>query len=167
MLKQGVHPKIVQERLGHTSIQTTLYTDSHVAPGLQEAAAESFDKLLSPKYNGEGESLEEHYQQIIGRNAFCKASLAKISFGRGDRVVYGAALEKRSPIISERGFESHPLRGEVLEWSNRHAWRACVGFSRPWVRIPPSPPITSNSVRTQRYHKEYKLGVYWIHSDPD
>jgi hypothetical protein len=25
-------------------------------------------------------------------------------------VVYGAALEKRSPIISERGFESHPLR---------------------------------------------------------
>ena len=55
-------------------------------------------------------------------------------------MVYGAALEKRSPIISERGFESHPLRGEVLEWPNRHAWRACVGFSRPWVRIPPSPP---------------------------
>jgi putative endonuclease len=25
-------------------------------------------------------------------------------------VVDGAALEKRSPIISERGFESHPLR---------------------------------------------------------
>jgi hypothetical protein len=49
--------------------------------------------------------------------------------GRGDRVVYGAALEKRSPIDSERGFESHPLRGEVLEWSNRHAWRACVGVS--------------------------------------
>ena len=54
---------------------------------------------------------------------------------------YGAALEKRSPIISERGFESHPLRGEVLEWSNRHAWRACVPIaSGPWVRIPPSPP---------------------------
>ncbi len=42
-------------------------------------------------------------------------------------MVYGAALEKRSPINSERGFESHPLRGEVLEWSIRHAWRACVG----------------------------------------
>ncbi len=42
-------------------------------------------------------------------------------------MVYGAALEKRSPVNSERGFESHPLRGEVLEWSNRHAWRACVG----------------------------------------
>jgi integrase len=51
MLKQGVHPKIVQERLGHASVQITLDTYSHVAPGLQEAAAESFDKLVSPKYN--------------------------------------------------------------------------------------------------------------------
>ncbi len=25
-------------------------------------------------------------------------------------MVYGAALEKRSPVIPERGFESHPLR---------------------------------------------------------
>jgi len=61
MLKQGVHPKIVQERLGHASIQITLDTYSHVAPGLQEAAAESFDKLVSTKYNGEAEPLKEHY----------------------------------------------------------------------------------------------------------
>jgi len=63
MLKQGVHPKIVQERLGHTSIQITLDTYSHVAPGLQEAAAESFDKLVSPKYNDtcENESVGRHY----------------------------------------------------------------------------------------------------------
>jgi integrase len=61
MLKQGVHPKIVQERLGHASVQITLDTYSHVAPGLQEAAAESFDKLVSPKYNGvcENEAVEE------------------------------------------------------------------------------------------------------------
>jgi integrase len=52
MLKHGVHPKIVQERLGHASIQITLDTYSHVAPGLQEAAEESFDKLISAKYNG-------------------------------------------------------------------------------------------------------------------
>ncbi len=47
MLKQGIHPKVVQERLGHASIQMTLDTYSHVAPGIQEAAAQSFDKLLS------------------------------------------------------------------------------------------------------------------------
>jgi integrase len=46
MLKQGIHPKIVQERLGHSSIQITLDTYSHVAPGLQEAAAKRFDELL-------------------------------------------------------------------------------------------------------------------------
>ncbi len=47
MLKQGIHPKIVQERLGHASIQITLDTYSHVAPGLQKAAAIKFDELLN------------------------------------------------------------------------------------------------------------------------
>jgi integrase len=46
MLKQGVHPKIVQERLSHASIQITLDTYSHVAPGLQEAAAKRFDDII-------------------------------------------------------------------------------------------------------------------------
>jgi len=46
LLKQGVHPKIVQERLGHGSIQITLDTYSHVAPGLQQAAADKFDEVL-------------------------------------------------------------------------------------------------------------------------
>ena len=46
MLKQGIHPKIVQERLGHASIQVTLDTYSHVVPGLQEAAAEGFDQII-------------------------------------------------------------------------------------------------------------------------
>ncbi len=49
MLKQGVHPKIVQERLGHASIQITLDTYSHVAPGLQEAAAKRFDDIVIHK----------------------------------------------------------------------------------------------------------------------
>ena len=59
MLKQGIHPKIVQERLGHTSIQITLDTYSHVAPGLQQAAAEGFDKIILHKR--EKEAVENHY----------------------------------------------------------------------------------------------------------
>lgn len=47
MLQQGVHPKIVQKRLGHSSIQLTLDTYSHVIPGLQKAAALRFDEGLS------------------------------------------------------------------------------------------------------------------------
>jgi len=46
MLKQGIHPKIVQERLGHSTIAMTLDTYSHVVPGLQEAAAQRFDDLV-------------------------------------------------------------------------------------------------------------------------
>ena len=49
MLKQGVHPKIVQERLGHSSIQVTLDTYSHVTPGLQENAARAFDNVVLVK----------------------------------------------------------------------------------------------------------------------
>ena len=49
MLKQGVHPKIVQERLGHATIAVTLDTYSHVIPGLQEAAAKGFDEMVLSK----------------------------------------------------------------------------------------------------------------------
>ena len=59
MLKQGVHPKIVQERLGHASIQITLNTYSHIAPGLQQAAAEGFDKMILPRT--ENVAVENHY----------------------------------------------------------------------------------------------------------
>ena len=51
MLKQGIHPKIVQERLGHSTIAITLDTYSHVTLGLQQAAAESFDNLINQKIN--------------------------------------------------------------------------------------------------------------------
>jgi integrase len=63
MLKAGIHPKVVQERLGHASIQITLDTYSHVSPGLQEVAAVQFDKLVSPRYNDTGEKgvVEKHY----------------------------------------------------------------------------------------------------------
>ena len=58
MLKQGVHPKVVQERLGHATISTTLDLYSHVSPGLQQAAAEGFDKMVLPRR--EKEAVENH-----------------------------------------------------------------------------------------------------------
>jgi len=51
MLKQGIHPKVVQERLGHASIKITLDIYSHVAPGIQQAAANRFDEVLLTKAN--------------------------------------------------------------------------------------------------------------------
>jgi len=46
MLKAGANPKVVSERLGHANIGITLDIYSHVLPGMQEAAAEKFDKLF-------------------------------------------------------------------------------------------------------------------------
>jgi len=54
LLKVGIHPRVVQERLGHSSIATTLDIYSHTVPGLQKMAAERLDKLLmiqDPKEN--------------------------------------------------------------------------------------------------------------------
>jgi integrase len=43
MLEQGVHPKVVQERLGHKDIETTLNTYSHVSMTMQREASDKFD----------------------------------------------------------------------------------------------------------------------------
>jgi integrase len=46
LLAAGVHPKIVQERLGHASIQMTLDRYSHVSMTMQQDAATILDGLL-------------------------------------------------------------------------------------------------------------------------
>lgn len=45
-LKGGVHPKVVQERLGHSTIGVTLNTYSHVTVGMQADAAEKVASLI-------------------------------------------------------------------------------------------------------------------------
>jgi integrase len=46
LLLQGVHPKVVSERLGHARVQITLDRYSHVLPTMQKEAAEKLDRLL-------------------------------------------------------------------------------------------------------------------------
>jgi integrase len=43
---QGVHPRVVQQRLGHANVAITLGVYSHVLPGLDEAAAQRFESAL-------------------------------------------------------------------------------------------------------------------------
>jgi integrase len=45
-LRAGVHPKVVQERLGHSDIAITLNTYSHAIPAMQEEAAEKVAALI-------------------------------------------------------------------------------------------------------------------------
>ena len=46
LLKENVHPKVVQEMLGHSSIMLTLDTYSHILPDMQQQATEKMDKLF-------------------------------------------------------------------------------------------------------------------------
>jgi integrase len=46
MLGWGIHPKVVQERLGHSRISHTLGTYAHVLPSIQVEAAEKMDDLV-------------------------------------------------------------------------------------------------------------------------
>jgi integrase len=43
----GEHPKVVQERLGHSTITLTLDTYTHVVPGMQELASARLETLLA------------------------------------------------------------------------------------------------------------------------
>jgi hypothetical protein len=49
-----LHPKVVQERLGHSSIAITLDIYSHVAPGMQEDAAAKLGAIV---FGGAGEEI--------------------------------------------------------------------------------------------------------------
>ncbi len=47
LLREDVHPKIVQERLGHARIAITLDTYSHVLPSMQQEAAARLDRMFA------------------------------------------------------------------------------------------------------------------------
>ncbi len=46
LLTRGVHPKVVQDMLGHSTVTLTLDTYSHVTPTLHKEAADHMDALL-------------------------------------------------------------------------------------------------------------------------
>lgn len=46
LLIQGIHPRIVSEMLGHSTVSMTLDTDSHVLPDMQRDATAAFDRLF-------------------------------------------------------------------------------------------------------------------------
>ncbi|CAH1230743.1 Transposase from transposon Tn916 [Paenibacillus allorhizoplanae] len=50
MLKQGVHPKVISERLGHSTITITLDTYSHLLPNMQEEAAEALEYTIGMQF---------------------------------------------------------------------------------------------------------------------
>jgi integrase len=49
LLAANEHPKIVSERLGHSSVTITLDVYSHVLPSMQQGASDKLERLLFQK----------------------------------------------------------------------------------------------------------------------
>jgi integrase len=54
LLTAGVHPKVVQGRLGHSTITTTLDLYSHVAETIQIDAASRLDAIFGSSIKASG-----------------------------------------------------------------------------------------------------------------
>lgn len=58
LLAHGVHPKIVQERLGHSDIGITMETYSHVLPTIQQEAVKVFEQICNKYYHDDTKVVE-------------------------------------------------------------------------------------------------------------
>ena len=62
LLTQDIHPKFVQERMGHTNSGMTVSRYSHAAPGMQREAAEALDRAIQEDERTGEASLGENKQ---------------------------------------------------------------------------------------------------------
>lgn len=77
LLAHGVHPKIVQERLGHSDIWITIMTYSHVLPTIQKEAVKVFERICGKYYNDDRDAVAV-YDNII-----------ELEFSKQDECYYG------------------------------------------------------------------------------
>jgi integrase len=64
LVAQDIHPKIVQERQGHSDIGMTLNHYSHVTPSMQRDAAEAIDKAIGDAKDVEGPGWEDEQTDV-------------------------------------------------------------------------------------------------------
>jgi integrase len=53
LLAEGVHPKVVQEILGHSTVSMTLDTYSHTTPAMHREAVATLDRVLEQDRAGQ------------------------------------------------------------------------------------------------------------------
>jgi hypothetical protein len=61
LLSLGIHPKVVQELLGHTQISMTMDVYSHVLPGMQQDAMRQLDAALIKEERLENENASSRF----------------------------------------------------------------------------------------------------------
>ena len=78
--------------------------------------------------------------QILSRISRCSISRNFKGFLRGKKVCHPRGCSLASARILREA------QGQLAEWSNAHAWKACEAAMSPRVRIPPCPPLDPSSV---------------------
>ena len=58
LIHEGVHPKRISERLGHSSIKLTMDTYGHLFEGSDRDSAAKMEKLLAPKKKQRGTQIQ-------------------------------------------------------------------------------------------------------------
>ena len=89
-------------------------------------------------------------QQCAQLRAEIHASIVLVKnlrVGIGLRNLHNSSRNGPSPPILPAGFAANgcvkfkiAVAGEMAEWLKAHAWKACLGETLTWVRIPLSPP---------------------------
>jgi hypothetical protein len=71
LINEGVHPKKISERLGHSSIKLTMDTYGHLFEGSDRDSADKVEKLLAPKEaeRGGGEAAPKTRLRIVPKAA--------------------------------------------------------------------------------------------------
>ncbi len=102
LLVQDVHPKVVQERLGHSRIAITLDTYSHVLPTMQRDAADKLDALVGAvRGEMEREALQRDGGVTRGGDAIQQAPTERRPPGEADVRAAGARGDDCGAEIAE------------------------------------------------------------------
>ena len=85
MLRQGIHPKVVADRLGHSTTRMTLDVNSHVIPALEADAASKVDAAIRSKFGQHLAAFSGSARSAEGNEKAAEASGIEVSDGGRER----------------------------------------------------------------------------------
>ncbi len=119
MLRQGIHPKVVADRLGHSTIRMTLDVYSHVMPALEADAATKVDTAMRKKFGQHLVSISTNARIVKASENAAKACGTRSSDGGRER-------SRTSDLYSvkEKGVFV-PVGGRCFIWLQSLVVRSC------------------------------------------
>jgi hypothetical protein len=132
LLMANVHPKIVQGRLGHANIATTMDLYTHVMPGMQNEAASRVDAALRAAINKRKVLGTCHHR--IGRQSALPQKGTNRRMSRYVRLVPEADIARLFNHLvgpadqCQRHYERQSKTGSVVSTFHPYIASICVAF---------------------------------------